>query len=997
MHKKTGYDDMGTLLFSSLASTGDRNRLPLLGSGPTDEGDGAAGPTERTILVVDDDPLNRFLMCEALAPDGYRLEEAVNGEDALRAYVVVKPDLVLLDIDMPGIGGLAACRALRDMPGGKVTPIVMVTGLDEPHVIDDAFDSGASDFLAKPLNWRLVRQRVRFMLRHGAVTRSLHENEQVLDQVQSMVMVGHWRWNLVSGRVEMSARARKIFAHVPPTYENMYAESAAPGGDELRILDELKRAMAQRKQNLACEYDIVVPGKGARRIFTRAEIEYADGAPVRVLGSSQDVTQRHQEEERFAAIFHRTPVGIIEADFAALWRSTARHRPETDDLLGPAGEIPGDLPSPRGLRMNISAERMLGTSDPSACFSGITQFGTDCLKAALKALAEGANEARVQREVVAEGRRRHLVFRVPLPSTHEESQRVVVSVTDITDLIEQQTRLLQADVCIRNSNDGIALISAAPAFLALNPAFTRISGYTLEQLEGRSLSSLLAPTAEREESLRAMHQSVEHQGYWRGELNFAHRSGEVVPLMISISSVKGETGEFAGYVVVATDITQLKETERRLFHLAHHDPLTKLPNRLALHERLEQELAATDGASTPLTLLYIDLDGFKLVNDSMGHVTGDTLLAQVAQRLKAACAPMDMLARIGGDEFALLMLGSRDRQQIFEQAQQMLGVLQPAFHLQGRAIFIGASIGACCYPDDATNAVDMLRNADTAMYEAKRLGRGQLCFWSSELTAQSARRLAIESELRSAISGNELFLAYQPKYDANSGAVVGAEALVRWRSPTRGVIQPGEFIPVAEESGLVIALGEWVINEACRQLAAWRSEFGLVLPVAVNISALHLRQPSLLEMIRGALAAHRLDPSLLEIEITEDSLGFRGETEAPMDIMNQLYDMGLSIAIDDFGTGYSSLSQLKKLPIKTLKIDRSFIHDLNASSSDHAIIAAIVQMGKTLDMKIVAEGVETDEQATVLRELHCDVLQGFLYARPMTPAALGELIALNGA
>ena len=945
-------------------------------------------PEKAIVLVVDDEALNRFLMSEALAADNYCIVEAESGEAAVEYMTHHNADLVLLDIDMPGMGGLTACAMIRALPHGQLVPIAMVTGLDDNVSIERAFDCGATDFLIKPVNWTLMRQRVRFMLRHGNITRDLSHKEQILEQVNEIAQIGHWQWDIVNHTIYLSEQYRCILPGLPAYLVDATLDKVPTNRTEQRIHDELIQAFSNRQTHFNFECSMNLPTRGKRRLLYHGTIEYSDDKPLRVIGTVQDITQRHQEEERYAAIFEASAVGIIEADCFELLEIAQKpgFAEYSDEVLRAeiAPLLADDQHQTFFVKANAVALNMLA-SDAGAAW--LQTLRMDIMLKLLIGVREKQHKLVMKCKMPRpDGDPLHMIINFRLPRAPEEYRRIVITISDITDLIRREAQLKRADAIIANSSDAVAVIDKNRRVYAINPAYTKVTGYTLEHMQTIDLLTQL-PVSNREQIIAMMRDTLSQQDYWRGEVEFRRCDNSLMSALLQINVIRNELGEFDGCIAITTDISHIKENERRLFQLAHFDALTGLPNRLSLQERLQIEFN-NSARGSGFCLLYIDLDGFKLVNDSMGHPTGDAVLREVSARLSKSCRHGDLLARIGGDEFALLMVGNATNDAIDAQANHLFSSLNMPFNIKERDIFIGASVGVCRYPDDAANAEEMLRNADSAMFEAKRRGRGQLCYYSAALTSDSDHRLQVENELRIAIASNQLFLVYQPKYDAISGAMVGVEALVRWRNPKRGVVPPGEFIGIAEATGLIIPLGEWVIDEACRQIAAWQRDDGCAVPVAINISALHLREQSLLQVLEAAIARFDIDPKLLEIEITEDSLDFRGEDETPYTMLNQLSALGLSIAIDDFGTGYSSLSQLKKMPISTLKIDMSFVRDIATSESDHAIITAIVGLAKTLDMSVVAEGVENEEQASRLRSLKCNVLQGFLYSKPVPATEL---------
>lgn len=429
----------------------------------------------------------------------------------------------------------------------------------------------------------------------------------------------------------------------------------------------------------------------------------------------------------------------------------------------------------------------------------------------------------------------------------------------------------------------------------------------------------------------------------------------------------------------------LAEANQELAYLALHDNLTKLSNRLLLEDRLNQAIRSADREKRHFALMFMDLDGFKAINDVYGHHVGDLLLIDVAQRIVARVRQQDTVARVGGDEFVVLAYVD-DPQDAGTLADALLEVVREPFIAGGHELRVSTSIGISMYPGDGGNQHDLLTNADAAMYHAKGLGRNAYCFFEPSMNANVHKQLQLVQDLRLAIERNELVLHYQPKFHAPNGPILGVEALVRWQHPVRGLVSADEFIPLAEKTGLIVPLGAWVLNEACRQMAQWHSEGHTTWSVAVNLSALQFAHAALIDTVRDALARHTLDPHCLMLEITE-STAMR-DADASLHILQQLDAMGVRISIDDFGTGYSSLLYLKRLPASELKIDRGFVRDLAHDTEDAAIVSAIVALGQTLNLRIVAEGVETAEQQAFLTRLGCDSLQGYLLGRPMTAESL---------
>ncbi|WP_223855302.1 putative bifunctional diguanylate cyclase/phosphodiesterase, partial [Ralstonia solanacearum] len=435
--------------------------------------------------------------------------------------------------------------------------------------------------------------------------------------------------------------------------------------------------------------------------------------------------------------------------------------------------------------------------------------------------------------------------------------------------------------------------------------------------------------------------------------------------------------------------TSLAKANKELAYLALHDSLTKLSNRLLLEDRLEQAIQSASRNRGSFALMFLDLDGFKAVNDVYGHHAGDLLLTDVARRIVACVRLQDTVARVGGDEFVVLA-SVGEPADAGTLADALLAAAREPFLVDGHELRVSTSIGIALYPGDGASQHDLLTNADAAMYHAKGTGRDTYCFFEASMNANVHKQLQLVQDLRQALERRELVLHYQPKFSAPDGPVVGVEALVRWLHPSRGLVPPDAFVPLAEKTGLIVPLGAWVLDEACRQMAQWRREGRTSWSIAVNLSAVQFAHATLLDTVRDTLARHALEPPCLTLEITE-STAMR-DADASLRILQQLHAMGVRISIDDFGTGYSSLLYLKRLPASELKIDRGFVRDLAHDTEDAAIVSAVVALGQTLNLRIVAEGVETEAQQAFLTRLGCHTLQGNLLGRPMTAQALAEAV-----
>jgi len=452
-----------------------------------------------------------------------------------------------------------------------------------------------------------------------------------------------------------------------------------------------------------------------------------------------------------------------------------------------------------------------------------------------------------------------------------------------------------------------------------------------------------------------------------------------------------EHGEVVCITGIAEDITARKEVEEQLLHLAHYDTLTDLPNRTLFYDRLQQSLAHSRREDGTAAVIFIDLDRFKLVNDTLGHAAGDHLLQQAARRLKAKLRASDTVGRLGGDEFAVILSDLASADDAGAVAQQLMRVLEQPFELDGREMFITASVGITLFPTDGTDPDTLLKNADAAMYRAKEQGRNTCQFYRAEMNARSVERVSLERHLRRALERGEFLLHYQPQLHLKTGQIIGMEALIRWQHPEMGLVSPAKFIPVAEETGLIVDIGSWVLCTACAQNKAFQ-EAGLPpITVAVNLSPRQFRQRGLVKSIRAILEDTGLNPRYLELEITESMV--MHNAEEVITTLSELEGMRLQLSVDDFGTGYSSLNYLKRFPVHRLKIDQSFVRDIGTDPDDTAIAQSIIALGHSLDLKVLAEGVETAEQLAFLENAHCDEAQGYYFSRPVPAEEVGRFIA----
>lgn len=552
-----------------------------------------------------------------------------------------------------------------------------------------------------------------------------------------------------------------------------------------------------------------------------------------------------------------------------------------------------------------------------------------------------------------------------------------------------EDKLRLAASVFENTTEGIKLTDEQGNIQSVNPAFTKITGYREEEVIGKN-ASILKSGRHNADFYKKMWESLQKTDNWKGEIWNRRKTGEVYPQLMNISAIKDEKNNTKNYVAVFSDITQVKLSEERLNFLAHHDPLTELSNRILFQDRLKQSLTRAERNKEIVALLFFDLDRFKIINDTLGHSIGDLVLLSVTKRLKECVRKTDTISRWGGDEFTVILPSIKHIQDAAKAAQKILDSLAKVFVIKEHEFFISASIGIALYPSDGHDTETLIKNADSAMYHAKDRGKNNYQFYSNVVNKKTIKWLSLETSLRRALEKKEFLLYYQPQIDLISGQVTGVEALIRWQKNNK-LIPPNDFIPIAEETGLIIPIGKWVLNRACHQNKAWQKAGLTPVPISVNLSAKQFQQKDLLIMIKQALSESGLDSKYLVLELTETAV--MQEPKTTTSILKELKAQGgFEISIDDFGTGYSSLSYLKRFPIDTLKIDQSFVRDITTDPEDSAIIAAIIAMGHSLNMKIVAEGVEIKEQLGFLKEHKCDKAQGFYFSVPLTAEAFTNFL-----
>lgn len=692
-----------------------------------------------------------------------------------------------------------------------------------------------------------------------------------------------------------------------------------------------------------------------------------DGQPLEVVGSWRDVTEQEQVQQQLRAEQRRWRFAVDGSDLG-LW-----------DWNLAEGSV----------FFSLRWKTMLGYSEDEIGV-GLCEWESRVHpddKAQVLADVERhlrgevdfyVNEHRMR---CKDGRYKWIMDRGRVVERDEQGQalRMIGTHTDLTALKQREEVLALNASVFMNSSEGIVICDGDCRILSVNRAFSDITGYAAAEVLGHP-PSLLRSGQHTRAFYRDLWRQISRTGRWRGEILKRRRDGEPFLARLTISLVRDPDGHVRHYYGIFHDITQRKQAEARISQLTHHDALTGLPNRVLLRERIESGLVQARREQEALALMFIDVDRFKYINDSLGHQAGDALLVEMASRLKQALRPQDTVSRMGGDEFTLL-LPQMDAEGAAYLAQEIIARISAPCQIDGMALIVTPSIGIAMFPGDGQDVDALLQAGDTAMYRAKAAGGANFQFYKLGMHLSASRTLQLENALRWALERHELELHYQPQIDLKTGRVTGCEALLRWKRPELGMVSPAEFIPIAEASGLILPIGEWVLRTAVAQSRAWQGAGQPPSVMAVNISAVQFRQTQFPELVRAVLDEAGLEAGRLELELTESVVS--ADPEGAIRIMEQLDQLGVQLSVDDFGTGYSSLSYLKRFPIDKLKIDQSFVRDLGSDPGNALIVSGVIALARSLGLRTIAEGVETAEQVATLTREGCDEVQGYWHARPM--------------
>ncbi len=847
-----------------------------------------------------------------------------------------------------------------------------------------------------PMDWRgriLSNGELRYVRLHSIPQKydngeirwhGIAEDETRLHEMQSQILTGNRRWetaltatgdglldwDIQSGSIFFSPTLSTMLGYAPEEWGTNLAawEKRVHPDDVGRVSTLLQSHLQQRTAMFACEYRILCKNGSYNWVLDRGKAVERDtmGNPERVIRIITDISEERRQrenilenEERLNTIFTEAPLGmaIIDSEKAELLSVN----PKYCEITGRTAE---------GLQ-KMTWKQITHVDDIAA-----DQNFMDELNAGKR-----SNFKMQKRLIKHDGSVIWVSMTVARLTHFHEARRVhICLIEDITEIVRNEERMRLDSAVISNTRDGVVITNLEPRIVSVNRAYTEITGYTESEVVGQN-PSILKSGRQDAHFYREMWQEIKSTGRWQGELYNRRKNGEVFPQVSSIDTIYDAKGNPQYYVGVFSDMAKLKKTEESFERLAHYDVLTGLPNRLMFNSRLSHAIETAKRGRHSIAVLFMDLDHFKNVNDSLGHVAGDELLNQVAQRLRRRLRAEDTIARLGGDEFLILLEDVQPPNHAAIVARDLIITLSAPFHLaSGYEVYTAGSFGISLFPQDGETATDIIRNADAALYLAKSEGRNTFRFYTDELTITAKHRLRLESLLRRAIEQKELSVYYQPIVQIDSDEVIGAEALCRWITAEHGTISPAEFIPVAEETGLIVALGDFVLRTACRDAAIFHQKNPKFRTIAVNASVRQFQGIEWLELISRALET--LPAGLLEIEITESTIMNKGSEAVA--ILQRLREIGIRVAIDDFGTGYSSLSYLQRFSVNQLKIDQSFVSEMTKNPASIQLVRTMIAMAKSLGLTTLAEGIETKEQLEILRTEGCLYYQGFLKSPGVT-------------
>ena len=934
-----------------------------------------------TILIVDDHALNRQFLMMLLGYGGHHLIETADGEQGLKMARARRPDLVIADILMPNMDGYEFVKRMRSIPSIADTPVIFYTATyHEREAAAMAQSCGVRWILPKPSDPELILKTV-----HEAI--GLLQNVPALPP-PALAQAGNGRLAGIDNQLneylvelENSRHLMSQMTHDGPSTERDLAnlrhvvQRLTDALSSLQAVSLRLTALIDLGIELAAERNPVHLLEISCRVVQNiclskyAAIGMLDDEHQQLMhfvtrGMDDKTLARLESPRPFSGI-----LGMVLRERKPYRWAGLEGSPQRLGLPKSHPPVHSFLAVPVASQKQLYGWLYLTNKLGSEKFSEIDEQAAATVASQLAVVYDNL----VLYNTIE---RQHVQLKMEIADRRQAQEALRATEEKLSDILD--------------SIDNVVWSATDRKFLYINSIVEKIFGIPVAKFyENKDLWFELVHPEDRQE-VRGMHAALARLSSFTHEYRVIRPDGEIRWIEERARAIRDEHGQVLRHDGVAIDISERKEYEARIEYLADHDALTNLANRNLLGDRIAQAIAHARRHRLRLALLFLDLDRFKGINDSFGHELGDALLLEVSNRLKAVVRDCDTVARQGGDEFIILLTGIRRPEDVSAVVLKIFEAFSPPFLVRDRELFVTASIGAALFPGDGEDMQILLRNADTAMYRAKEAHGNGFQFYSREMSVRALERAELESTLRRALERKEFELFYQPKVDAASSRIIGAEALIRWHHPEMGLVSPARFIPMAEEIGLIIPIGDWVLHTACAQIMAWQKAELPKISVSINLSARQFRQDRLVESITETLQDFGLDARYLELELTESMV--MNSEEMFIARLRELQDLGVQLSIDDFGTGYSSLSYLKRFPLNHLKIDQSFVRDIATDDDDAAITSTIISLGHSLNLKVIAEGVETEEQAAFLHKHRCDEMQGYYFSKPLPASEFALLL-----